>query len=82
MRHEEGKLGSFRIFGWLEGSPAERPGLNTGGLPLARVLSDGGFLGMVCYSPCFWCCFVPNYATHYTTKFGRCPILNKIHHED
>ena len=37
---------------------------------------------MVCGSPCFRCCFVLNYATHYTIKFGRCPILNKIHHED
>ena len=49
---------------------------------MARVLSDGGFLGMVCYSPCFRCCSVLNYATHYTTKFGRCPILNKIYRED
>ncbi len=24
----------------------------------------------------------PPLATHYTIKFGRCPILNKIHHED
>jgi len=32
-------------------------------------------------SPCFRCCLVLNSATHYTRKFGRCPILNKIHHE-
>ncbi len=32
--------------------------------------------------PCFWCCFVLNYGVHYTIKFDRCPILNKIHHED
>ena len=24
----------------------------------------------------------PPLAMHYTRKFGRCPILNKIHHED
>ena len=34
----------FAYFG-RGGSPAERPGLNTGGTPLARVLSDGGLLG-------------------------------------
>ncbi len=53
-----------------------------GGPPLARVLSDGGWLGMACNSPCFRCCFILNYATHYTIKFGRCPILNKINYED
>ncbi len=38
-----------------------------GGAGLARVLSDGGWMDTVCNSPCFWCCFIPNYATHYTT---------------
>ena len=28
--------------------------------------------------PCFWCCFVPNYATHYTMLFDICQMLNEI----
>ena len=40
-----GKLGLFRIFGWSEGAPT-MPGVKcVGGPPLARVLSDGGFVG-------------------------------------
>ncbi len=75
-----GQIG-FVSFVWVAGgSPAERPGLNTGGRPFARVLCDGGWLGMACNSPCFRCCFILNYATHYTIKFGRCPILNGINH--
>ena len=59
-------MGSVCIIG-------ENPGvriLNSGegGTPLACVLSDGGWLGTVCNSPCFRCCSVLNYATHYTTK--------------
>ncbi len=77
-----GKLGSFRINGVLGASSTGKCGLTIGGPPLARVLSDGGFVGTGLYSPCFRCCFVLNYGVHYTIKFGRCPILNKIHHED
>ncbi len=54
------ELGSFRFFWWLGGSPAERPGLTTGGPPLARVLSDGGgwfifrlLIGLL-YRPLCW----------------------------
>jgi len=35
---------------------------------------------LVIYSPCFWCCFIPNYATHYTMLFDICQMLNKINH--
>ncbi len=28
--------------------------------------------------PCFWCCFMLNYATHYTMLFDICQILNEI----
>jgi hypothetical protein len=47
---------------------ASVPGVKcVGGTPAARVLSDGGLVGTVCNSPCFRCCFVLNYTTHYTT---------------
>jgi len=39
-------------------------------------------LGTVCNSPCFRCCFILNYATHYTMLFDICQMLNEIHHED
>ncbi len=64
-------MGSFRIFCVAGGSPAERPGLNTGGLPGAGVLSDGDWLGMVCNSPCFWCCIVGNCGGYYTTSWPK-----------
>ena len=45
---------------------------------MARVLSDGGWLGTVFNSPCFRCSFVLNYATHYTILFDICQMLNEI----
>ncbi len=56
-----GKLGSFG-----ENPEVRIQNSGEGGPPLARVLSDGGWMDTVCNSPCFWCCFVPNYGTHYT----------------
>ncbi len=64
----------------------------------ARFACDSFFVGTVCNSPLFlvqsptkrWglttgctpLACVLSYAMHYTRKFGRCPILNKIHYED
>ena len=67
---------SFCIIGENPEDRIQNPG--EGCMPLARVLSDGGFVGMVFNSPCFWCCFVPNYASHYTILFDKCQMLNEI----
>ncbi len=34
---------------------------------LTPLIMPGCWMGTVCNSPCFWCCFVLNCATHYTT---------------
>ena len=48
----------------------------------ARFACDSFCVGMVCNSPCFWCCLVLNPATHYTIKFDGCQILSEIYHEE
>ena len=60
------RLGSFCIIG--ENPEVRIQNTGEGGWRLARVLPDGGCVGMVCNSPCFWCCFVLNYGTHYTIE--------------
>ncbi len=69
-------LGSFCIFG--ENPEVRIQNSGEGSTPLSCVLSDGGWLGMVCYSPCFWCSNVCNHATHYTMLFDICQMLNEI----
>ena len=66
-------MGSFRSFGsWRDRS-------GEGGVPRrwnrGVILMEARlrraivlWVAMVCKSPCFWCCLVLNYATHYTTK--------------
>ena len=80
------KIG-FVSYIWLVGIDLGRlgyPAGGTGGLNrwMHACCVRCFFLGTVCYSPCFWCCFVLNTAMHYTILFDICQMLNKIHHED
>ena len=70
-----GKLGSFRRIEVVAGANwvcfAFLPVEGTGGLNLWRHALRAFnlfFVGTVCHSPCFRCCIVGNYATHYTTE--------------
>ena len=69
-----GKLGSFRFL-----ARTSVRGLNIGVAGLRRaVYLMVVFLALVSDSPCFWCCFVLKYATHYTMLFDICQMLNEI----
>ncbi len=70
------------------GSPAERPGLNLwrhasafASLRRARLRAILFVWARFVTPPVFGAALSLTDGVHYTIKFGRCPILNKIHHE-